>query len=82
MKESIARPIRKLDETKALFGVEPFDYPTDRRTGRGLEPRLAETGSGAECAGLAVRGISVKLATPRIMEILVSRRGFLEGSSR
>jgi hypothetical protein len=48
MQKRIARTIEKFNEAKSLFGVEPFDDPTDRWPGRGLEPGPAEPGSGAE----------------------------------
>jgi hypothetical protein len=38
MQERVARPIGELDETKSLFGAEPFDDTTDRWA-RGL-PRV------------------------------------------
>jgi hypothetical protein len=82
MKESIARPIGEFDEAESLFGAEPFDDPVDRGTGRGLEPGLAEPGSGAECTRLSVLGIGVELATPRIAKILMSQLGFLESDTR
>ena len=47
MEEGVAVPIREFDKSKAFLGVEPFDNPTDRGTGRVFE-RLAEPGSGPE----------------------------------
>ena len=72
MQERIARPIGECNETKSLFEAEPFDDARDRWTVRGLEPGLAEPGSGAECTRLRVGGISVELATPRGTKILIS----------
>ena len=82
MNESIARPIGEFHETKSLFGAEPLDDPADGWPGRSLEAGLAEPGSGAECTRLSVLGIGVKLATPRIAEILMSQVGFLESDAR
>jgi hypothetical protein len=64
MEEGIARPIREFNKTKSLVGVEPFDNAANGWPGRGLEPGLAEPGSGAECTRLRGEGISVELATP------------------
>ena len=75
MEEGIARPIEEFDEAKSLLGTEPFDGPTDRWTGRGLEGRSVELGSGAENTRLWLVGISVEVATPRITEILMSHFG-------
>ena len=72
MEEGVARPIEEFNKAKSLFGVEPFDDPADRWSGRGLEPGLAEPGSGAECTRLGVEGVSVELATLRVTEILMS----------
>jgi hypothetical protein len=73
MKERIARPIGEFNEAKPLFGVEPFDDPSDGRAGRWLEPGLAEPGSGSESRKLWVVGIGVEVATPRMKKILLSR---------
>jgi hypothetical protein len=51
MKKGVARSVREFDEAEAFLGTEPFDNGADRRAGKGLEPGLAEPGSGAECAG-------------------------------
>ena len=75
MQERVARPIGEFNEAKSLFGVEPFNDPTDRWTGRGLKPWLAESGSGAECTGLWLVGIGVEVATPRTTKILLSHFG-------
>ena len=66
VKESIARPIGQLEETKSLFKAEPFNSSADWRSGRCLEPSLAEARSRSECAGLSGVGVSVEVATPRI----------------
>ena len=56
MKEGIAGTIGEFDEAESLLSTEPFDDPTDRWAGRGLEPRLCESGSGAKSTRLwAVR---------------------------
>ena len=80
VEEGVAGPIGKSDESKPLFGVEPFDDPVDRRTGRCLEPRLAKPGSGAESTRLRVVRVSVEFATPRMTKILICQLWFLEGS--
>ena len=82
MQERIARPIGEFDETKSLFGVEPLDDATDRWTGGGLEPGLAETGASAESTRLWVVGYGVEVATPRMTKILLSHFWFLEGDAR
>ena len=79
VEEGVAGPIGKFNEAKSLFGVEPFDDPADRWSGRGLEPGLAEPGSGAECPRLGVEGLSVEPATLRVTEILMSQLWFLVG---
>ena len=73
VEEGVAGPIGKSDESKPLFGVEPFDDPVYRRTGRCLEPRLAKPGSGAESTRLWMVGVSVEVATPRMTKILISQ---------
>src|SRR5215469_12272431 len=75
MKEGVAGPIREFNEAKPFFGAEPFNDSTDRWTGRGLKPGLAEPGSGSESAGLRLVGIGVELATPRMTKILLSHFG-------
>src|ERR1700746_2991491 len=79
MQERIARPIGEFNESKSLFGVEPFDNPTDRWTRRGFHGCSVEPGSGAEGAGLRVVGICVEVATPRVTEVLMSQLWFLVG---
>jgi hypothetical protein len=75
MEEGIARPIEEFDEAKSLLGTEPFDYAAEGGPERGLEPGLAESGSGAEYASLSVLGVSVEFATPRMAEISRSHFG-------
>src|SRR5215469_17256179 len=72
MQEAVTGPIGKFNETKSLFGAEPFDHPADRWTRGGFEPGLDEPGPGAKCTRLSVLGISVELAKPRLTEILMS----------
>jgi hypothetical protein len=79
VEEGVAGPAREFDKSKPLFGIEPFDDPVDRGTGRVFE-RLAEPTLGSEGAGLWVVGISVEVATPRMTKILVSQLWFLVGS--
>jgi len=80
MEEGIARPIREFNKTKSLVGVEPFGNAADRWPGRGLHGCSVEPGSGAECTGLRVVGISVEVVTPRVTEVLMSQLWFLVGS--
>ena len=61
VKESITRPIGQLEETKSLFKAEPFNSSADWRSGRCLEPSLAEARSRSKCAGLSGVGVSVEL---------------------
>jgi hypothetical protein len=68
MEESVARPIGEFDEAESLLSAEPFDDPTDRWAGRGLEPGLAEPGSGAESTRLRVVGISVEARRRELRE--------------
>jgi hypothetical protein len=75
MKEGVAGPIREFDEPEAFVGVEPLDDPVDGRTGRCLEPGLAEPGSGSESTRLWLVGIGVEVATPRMAKILLSHFG-------
>jgi hypothetical protein len=72
VEEGVAGPIREFDKSKPLFGIEPFDNPTDRGTGRVFE-RLAEPRSGPETTGLWVVGVGVEVATPRMTKILISQ---------
>ena len=72
VEEGVAGSIREFDKSKPLFGVEPFDNPTDRGTGRVFE-RLAEPGSGAESTELWVAVISIEVTTPRMTKILISQ---------
>ena len=73
MEEGVAGPIGEFDEPKPLFRAEPFDHPMEWRAGRCLEPGLAAPGSGAENTRLWVVGISVEVATPRTVKILISQ---------
>jgi hypothetical protein len=82
MEEGVARPIGQLDESKPLFGFEPFDDCTDRRTGGCLERCSVEPGSGFESTGLWVVSVSVEIATPRMTKILISQLWFLRGCAR
>ena len=77
MEESVARPIGEFYEAKPLFGFEPFDDCTDRRTGGCLKRCSVEPGSGSESTGLWVVGISVEIATPRMTKNLISQLWFL-----
>ena len=80
VEEGVARPIREFDEAEALVRAKPLDDTTDRGTGRGLEGRPIESGSGAESTGLWVVGVDVEVATSRIAKILISQLWFLVGS--
>jgi hypothetical protein len=75
VEEGIARSIRECDEAKSLLGVEPFDDPTNRWAGRGLDGCSVEPGSGAEGTRLWIVGICIELATPRVKEILMLHFG-------
>ena len=75
VKEGVARPIGEFNEPKPLLGIVPLDDATDRWTGGGLEPGLAEPGASAESTGLWVVGIGVEVATPRMTKILLSHFG-------
>ena len=75
VKEGIAGTIGEFDEAESLLSTEPFDDPTDRWAGRGLEPRLCESGSGAKSTRLWAVGIGVEVSTPRVTEILMSHFG-------
>ena len=59
VEEGVAGPVGEFDKSKPLFGIEPFDEAVDWRTGRCLEPGLAEPGSGAESTRLRLVGIGV-----------------------
>ena len=73
MHESVARTVREFNEAKSLLGAEPFDNATDGWPGRGHEPGLGESGSGAEKTRLWVEGINGEVTTPRITEVLMSQ---------
>ena len=77
VEEGVAGPIREFDESKPLLRVEPLDDPVDGRTGRCLEPGLAEPAAGSEGTGLWVIGIRVEFTTPRTTKILISQLWFL-----
>jgi len=72
MQESVTGPVGEFDEPKALLGAEPLDDATDGWPGRGLEPGLGKSGSGAERTRLRVEGVRGEVATPRLTEILMS----------
>ena len=82
MQEGVAGPIREFNEPEAFVGVEPFDDPLDWWTGRCLERRSVEPGSGAEGTGLWMVVVSVEVTTPRMTKILISQLWFLVGSCR
>ena len=50
VEEGVAGAIGEFNEAEAFLGTEPLHDSTDRWTRRGLEPGLAESGSGAEYA--------------------------------
>jgi len=79
VKEGVTGPVGEFDEPKAFLGVEPFDNPTYRGTGRVFK-RLAEPGLDAESTWLWAVGVSVEVATPRMTKILISQLCFLVGS--
>jgi hypothetical protein len=72
MEEGVARPVEEFDEAKAFLRIEPLDDATDGWPGRGVEPGLAEQGSGAESTGLWMVGIGVEVTTPRMTKIMLS----------
>jgi hypothetical protein len=78
VEEGVAGPIREFNEPEAFVRVEPLDDAVDWRTGRCLEPGLAETGSSSESPGLRLVVI-VEFATPRMPKILISQLCFLGG---
>jgi hypothetical protein len=72
MQKGIPGPIGKLDETKSLLGIVPFDDALDRGTGGRFKPLAAKLRRSPETAPGCCKVVIVKAAAAGRTKISVS----------